>query len=103
VPLGWTATEPGYFGTLEDGRDTLAALQTYRQTSERWKAAYSDLRTEFLTTTEDIKKQMTALEEQINSEREAWKKEVAKAETKGFWSTFWTILGAGGLGYAVGR
>jgi hypothetical protein len=99
VPEGWTATEPGYFGSLQDGRDTLAALQTYRQTSERWKAAYSDLRTEFMTTTEDIKKQMTALEEQLNSERKAWKAEIVKGRTH---NLIWIAV-AGGIGYALGR
>jgi hypothetical protein len=99
VPEGWTTTEPGYFGTLEDGRDTLTALQTYRQTSERWKAAYSDLRTEFITTTDDIKKQVTALEEQINNERRAWKAEVVRGRTN---NLIWFFI-AGGIGYAAGR
>jgi hypothetical protein len=77
----------------------LAALQTYRQTSERWKAAYSDLRTEFLTTTEDIKKQMTALEGQLNNERKAWKAEIVRSRTN---NLLWIVL-AGGIGYAAGR
>jgi nucleoside 2-deoxyribosyltransferase len=99
VPEGWTATEPGYFGSLQDGRDTLTALQTYRQTSERWKAAYSDLRTEFLTTTEDIKKQMAALEGQLNNERKAWKAEIVRSRTN---NLLWIVL-AGGIGYVAGR
>ena len=99
VPEGYTTTEPGYFGTLQDGRDTLAALQTHRQTSERWKAAYSDLRTEFLTTTEDIQKQMKALETQINNERKAWKAEIARGKT----NTLLWIAVAGGIGYAIGK
>jgi hypothetical protein len=99
VPEGWTTTEQGYFGTLQDGRDTLAAIQTYRQTSERWKAAYADLRTEFVTTTDDIKKQMAALGDQLNNERKAWKAEVARS--KG--STWFWIAVAGGVGYAAGR
>jgi hypothetical protein len=99
VPEGWTTTEQGYFGTLPDGRDTLAALQTYRQTSERWKAAYSDLRTEFLTTAENLREQMAALEKQINNERRAWKAEVVRSRTN---NLLWIIL-AGGIGYAVGR
>jgi hypothetical protein len=98
VPAGWTATEPGYFGTLEDGRDTLAALQTYRQTSERWKAAYSDLRTEFLTTTGDIKAQMSDLAEQLNGERKAWKAEIARGRTNNW---IWAVI-AGGLGFLTG-
>ena len=103
VPEGWTATEPGYFGTLEDGRDTLAALQTYRETSERWKAAYSDLRTEFLTSNEDVQKRFDALAGQLNNERKAWK-EAWKAESVRWrvknW--VWLIVG-GGIGFAAGR
>jgi hypothetical protein len=99
VPEGWTTTEPGYFGTLQDGRDTLAALQTYRQTSERWKAAYSDLRTEFLTTTEDIKAQMAKMETQINAERKAWRAEIVRSRTN---MLLWIAV-AGGIGYAAGR
>jgi hypothetical protein len=99
VPENWTTTEAGYFGTLEDGRDTLAALQTYRQTSERWKAAYSDLRTEFITSNEDIKKQMKALENQLNNERKAWKSEIVRSRTN---NLIWIAL-AGGIGYAIGK
>jgi hypothetical protein len=99
VPENYMTTEPGYFGTLEDGRDTLAAIQTYRQTGERWKAAYSDLRKEFLTTTDEIKKQMTALEGQINNERRTWKAEIVRSRTN---TLLWMVL-AGGIGYAAGR
>jgi hypothetical protein len=99
VPEGWTTSEPGYFGSLQDGRDTLAAIQTYRETSERWKAAYTDLRAEFLTTTEDIKKQVAALEGQINVERKAWKAEIVRSRTN---NLLWIVL-AGGIGYAVGK
>jgi hypothetical protein len=98
VPAGWTATEPGYFGTLADGRDTLAALQTYRQTGERWKAAYSDLRTEFIKTTEEIKEKMAELEEQINAERRAWRAEVSRGRAN---SLLW-IAAAGGIGFLAG-
>jgi hypothetical protein len=94
VPAGWTATEPGYFGTLADGRDTLAALQTYRETSERWKAAYSDLRTEFITTTEEINKKMGQMQEQINNERKAWRAEVKKSRAdNSLWGAVGIIVG----------
>jgi hypothetical protein len=90
VPAGWTATEPGYFGTIADGRDTLAALQTYRETSERWKAAYSDLRTEFITSTEEINKKIAGLEEQLNNERKAWQ---AEANKNPIWGAVGIIVG----------
>ncbi|GHV34409.1 hypothetical protein FACS1894187_04900 [Synergistales bacterium] len=74
-------------------------IQTYRQTGERWKAAYSDLRTEFLTTADDLKKQMAELNEQFGNERAAWKKEAARSRTS---NILWIIV-AGVAGYAVGR
>jgi hypothetical protein len=99
VPENYTTTEPGYFGTLQDGKDTLAAIQTHRKTSERWKAAYSDLRTEFWTTTEDIKRQMTELEKQLGGERKAWKAEIERNRTR----NILLLVIVGGLGYAAGR
>ena len=99
VPQGWTATEPGYFGTLDDGRDTLAALRTHRETGERWKAAYTDLRTEFIGTVEDIKGQMRTLEEQLNAERVAWRAEIVRSRTN---NLLWIAL-AGGIWYAAWR
>jgi hypothetical protein len=92
-------TEAGYFGTLDDGKDTLAALQTYRQTSERWKAAYEDLKREFTATAEGIQNQVDALESQIDVERKAWKSAVASGQT----NVLWVILGAVTVVFAVGR
>jgi hypothetical protein len=83
---------------LEDGRDALAALQTYRQTSERWKAAYSDLRTEFITSNEEIKNRMADFAAQLNGEREAWKAEIKRSRAN---ALIWIIV-AGGVGGAVG-
>jgi hypothetical protein len=74
-------------------------VQTYRQTSERWEAAYSDLRTEFLTTAGGLKQQMAALEEQINNERQAWKAEVSRSRAN---MILW-IAAVGAAGYLVGR
>ncbi|GHV45743.1 hypothetical protein FACS1894204_05690 [Synergistales bacterium] len=99
VPAGWTSEEAGYFGTLEDGRDTLAALQTYRLTAQRWEAAHEDLRAEFVRNSEQVKADIIALEAQINEERKAWKAEVARARTR---NVIWVVL-AGAAGYAIGR
>jgi hypothetical protein len=54
---------------------------------------------EFTTTMEDIKSQMADLEEQLNSERRAWRAEMARARTN---NLLWIFL-AGGIGYAAGR
>ena len=99
VPAGWTTPSQGYFLEEQAGRDVLAALQSRRRTSEQWEAAYSDLRTEFLTTTDTLKEQIKAIEDNINDERKAWRAEVNRAR----WGWVLPALVAGGLGYAVGR
>jgi hypothetical protein len=91
--------EAGYFGTLEDGRDTLVAIKTYRLQSERLEVAYQDLHKEFVRNSEQVKADIKVLEEQINKERKAWKAEVARARTR---SVIWVVLAAG-AGYATGR
>ena len=99
VPAGWIAPEAGYWGTIEDGRDLLEAAETYYQENERWQAAYTDLRTEFLTTAEELKAQMANLEAQFSAERQAWKAEVDRGRSN---AVLWMIL-AGAVGYAAGR
>ncbi|GHV45312.1 hypothetical protein FACS1894204_04120 [Synergistales bacterium] len=85
--------EAGYFGTLADGRDTLAALQTYRLTADKWQGAYQDLRAEFVRNSEQVRADIKALEAQVNAERRAWKAEVTRSRTQ---SLIWgIIIGAG--------
>jgi hypothetical protein len=52
-----------------------------------------------LTTAEDLKKQMAALESQLNTERGAWKAELARSRTN---QLLWMIA-AGAAGYMAGR
>ena len=99
IPAGWTAPVQGYFLEEQAGRDVLSALQSRRETSERWEAAYTDLRTEFLTTADELKGQIKAIEDNINAERTAWRSEVRRARTGG-----WVWAAAGVLaGYFVGK
>ena len=99
MPGGWTASEAGYFGTLDDGRDTLAALQTYRLESAAVKTAYQDLHDEFVRNAAQVKSDIKALEAQINKERSARKAELARARAR---TVIWVVLAAG-AGYAAGR
>ena len=73
-------------------------VQTYRQTGERWEAAYSDLRTEFLTTADTLQRQLQDLEAQVNNERKAWRAEVARSR---FNTVVW-VLAVGAAGYFAG-
>lgn len=100
TPAGWTATEPGYWGTLADGRDTLAALQSYRQAGERWKVAYEAQHAEFVSVTETLTERLAALERQIAEERRAWRAEAARERWKNALSLV-IVVGAAVL--AAGR
>lgn len=84
VPAGWTATEPGYWGTERDGRDTLQALRTYREERDAWQKAFEDSRDENRTFQEKMEQRFTALEESLESERAGWKREIRKAKGPGF-------------------
>lgn len=99
VPKGWAAPEPGYFGSEADGRDTLAALKTYKGQSEAWKNAYGDLRSEILSYQKNAKEELDILKEQIEAERKAWKKEIQVSQTK---NTIYLLL-ALGIGYVAGN
>lgn len=92
VPRGWTTPDAGYFGTEQDGRDTLEALRTYRESSEAWEKAYNALHGEFGTLRAELNLKFAALEKSLNAEREAWKGEVRKAKGPG-WGVF--------IGYGV--
>ena len=95
VPAGWVSSEPGYWMTEPDGRDLLAALQTYRQEAELWEQTARGMETSIDVFRAEITEQLKVLEDQINSER----KEHRAAQRKS-----WLYIAlAGGIGYAVGR
>ena len=84
VPAGWTAPEPGYWGTEAAGRDTLSALRTYREERDTWRQGYEELqsRTEEMVTAWEAR--IRALEDSISEEREGWKRELRRAKGPGF-------------------
>lgn len=95
VPAGWTSTEPGYWLTEHDGRDLLAALQTYRQEAELWEKATRSIEGSVERFQAEITEQLEALEDQLNAERRAH-----RAAQRRSW--IYVAL-AGGIGYALGR
>lgn len=82
-PPGWTATEPGYWGTEQDGRDTLQALRTYREERDAWRLAFEDARDENRTFQEKMEQRFSGLEESLEKERAGWKREIRKARAPG--------------------
>lgn len=93
--MGWTSPEPGYWLAEHDGRDLLAALQTYRQEAELWEQTARGMETSIDVFRAEITEQLKVLEDQINSER----KEHRAAQRKS-----WLYIAlAGGIGYLAGR
>ncbi len=84
VPAGWTATEPGYWGTERDGRDTLQALRTYREERDSWRRAFEAARDENRDFQAKMEERFSSLEKSLEAERTAWKREIRKAKGPGF-------------------
>ena len=92
VPTGWTAPRPGYWGEIEDGRDTLAALRTAREEATAWKQAFyasEDRRVEFET---HFNGRLDDLEAAMNAREKAHRHEVRKAKAPG-----WGIFAGGAI------
>lgn len=93
--MGWTSPEPGYWLAEPDGRDLLAALQTYRQEAELWEQTARGMETSIDVFRAEITEQLAALEDQLNAERRAHL--VAQRRS-------WLYVAlAGGIGYLAGR
>ena len=96
MPQGWITDQQGYFGSLDDGRDTLSAIQTYRFLSEKWSSAYESQNKLFMTNLNETKTQLSELERQINSERKAWSTEVKRNRSNNF-ILMLVVVGVGAL------
>ena len=99
VPAGWTATEPGYWGTVADGRDTLAAIQSYREEAELWERTAASMQEEVAVAQVEMSAQLEALRTELDAERQAWRREIATERGR----TWLYVALAGGIGYALGR
>jgi hypothetical protein len=84
VPAGWQSSEPGYWGDEATGRDTLEALRTYREERDAWKQAFESVRDENQIFQEKMEQRFSGLEESLEKERAAWKREIRKAKGPGF-------------------
>ena len=83
VPGGWTTPDAGYWGTEQDGRDTLEAIRTYREEATAWENAYNALKAEFDSLRAELDLKFATLEKSLDKERAAWKGEVRKARGPG--------------------
>jgi hypothetical protein len=99
VPAGWTTTEQGYWGTVTDGRDMLAMLQSYRQEAELWERTVTSMQEEVAVAQVEMTAQLEALRTELSAERQAWRREIAAERGR----TWLYVVGALGLGFVIGR
>jgi len=91
-PKGTLTSEDGYWLTEQDARDTLAMVRTYKQQAKAWESAYEELRGEITTSNDLFKTKLQELEDSINAERRANKRNL-----------FLYAVGAFALGFIAGR
>jgi len=84
VPTEWTSSRPGYWGEIEDGRDTLAALKTAREEATAWKKAYYASEARRVEFEKNISKRFDGMEDSLAVREKAHKKEVRSAKAPGF-------------------
>jgi purine nucleoside permease len=96
VPAGWTSPEQGYWCDEETGRATLTAIRTYKEESLAWRKAYTDLKSEFITTQKEMSDRLDALEQAFAEEKTSL---VQKSRRD---VLIWGIV-ACGVGYLAGR
>lgn len=84
VPQGWQTTEPGYWGTMTDGRDTLEMVLVYREERDSWRRAFEAAQEANRTFHSQMEARFDSLERSVETERAAWKKELRKARSPGF-------------------
>lgn len=84
--------DAGYWGDEVDGRDTLAALTSYKKERDTWEAAFAAQTEENRLFQREIKDQFFALTENLNVERQEWKKKIKETEAPG-----WGVFAGGGV------
>lgn len=84
----------------QTGRDILLGWRTDRDEKRIWGKAYADLMGEFELYRDEVASLNNQLEEQLYSERGAWKKSLQKARGPGF--GVFAGAGTGGLIAGVG-
>jgi hypothetical protein len=83
VPPGWTAPSEGYFLDRDALSDLSAAAKTYRLERDAWEASYLDLSVRYDDYVAASKLLLTQLREQIDTERDARRREARKARSPG--------------------
>jgi uncharacterized coiled-coil DUF342 family protein len=91
--------EVSYVGAKNDMVEVVSAIQARREERDHWKAAHSDLRTEFITSIDQYEERLDKVAEDINQLNKAWKSELAKSNRNHLLG----LVVAGAIGYMAGR
>lgn len=81
---GWTARSKGFFLTDEAMKDTIEGWGTTRKESDIRQQALEALREEIKLQQSDLKRQLAALQTEIELERQAWRTRVRRGKAQGF-------------------
>ncbi len=84
IRAGWTAPAAGYYLTDTAMRDTVAGWTEVRKVADVRQQALEALRDEVKAQQADLKRQLYALQTEIELERQAWRTRVRRGKAQGF-------------------
>ena len=100
IRAGWTAPAAGYYLTDTAMRDTVAGWTEARKVADVRQQALEALRDEVKAQQADLKRQLYALQTEIELERQSWRTRVRRGKTQGI--VYGVIAGFAG-GWLVKR
>ena len=98
VQKGWTAPAAGFFLTDTAMRDTVTGWTTAKKEADIRQQALEALRDEIKIQQADLKRQLAALQTEIDLERKAYRSRIRGSKLQGF--IYGTVVGFAG-GYLV--
>jgi len=100
IQRGWVASSAGYFLSDSAMRDTISGWQTARKEADIRQQALEALRDEIKLQQADLKRQLAALQSEIDLERKAYRSRIRGGKVQGM--IYGTIIGFAG-GWFVKR
>ena len=98
IHTGWTAPAAGYYLTDAAMRDTIAGWTEARRIADVRAQALEALRDEIKAQQSDLRRQLAALQTEIELERQSWRTRVRRGKVQGI--VYGVLLGFGS-GYLV--
>ena len=100
IKKGWVAPAAGYYLTDSAMRDTVTGWETARAEADIRQQALEALRDEVKAQQADLKRQLVALQTEIDEERKAYRSRIRGSKVQGL--IYGTVIGFAG-GYLVRR